>query len=71
LRLYNIKGDDKIYKSITYVLEVLQGQQFTSEVDIYGFGIITTEITIGKRAFDRKCPEIASEMPHCYIELAK
>ncbi|RIB09573.1 kinase-like domain-containing protein [Gigaspora rosea] len=67
--------------------EVLSGeQQFTKAADIYGLGIIMSEMTTGQRPFDghefdhklafKICkrglrPEFASGTPKCYIELAK
>ncbi|RIB29727.1 kinase-like domain-containing protein [Gigaspora rosea] len=80
-----LEGD--IYGVMPYVApEVLLGeQQFTKATDIYGFGVIMSEMTTGQRPFDghkfdtklavKICkglqPEFAPETPKCYIELAK
>ncbi|RIB19598.1 kinase-like domain-containing protein [Gigaspora rosea] len=75
-----------IYGVIPYVApEVLLGQGFTQAADIYGFGVIMSEMSTGQRPFDghdfdlklatKICkglrPEIAPGTPDCYIELAK
>ncbi|RIB03790.1 hypothetical protein C2G38_2048985 [Gigaspora rosea] len=81
-----LEGD--IYGVMPYVApEVLLGeQQFTQAADVYGLGVIMTEITTGQRAFDGRkfdailgadiCgkglrPEFALGTPKCYIELAE
>ncbi|RIB13924.1 kinase-like domain-containing protein [Gigaspora rosea] len=82
----NVSGDE-IYGVMPYVApEVLSGkQQFTQAADIYGFGIIMTEMSTGQRPFDGRkfdiklsveiCrglrPKFAPETPKCYIELAE
>ncbi|RIB29908.1 kinase-like domain-containing protein [Gigaspora rosea] len=80
--------EGEIYGVMPYVApEVLLGkQQFTQAADIYGFGVIMTEITSGQRPFDgiefnlklavKICskglrPEFAPGTPKCYIELAE
>ncbi|RIB15906.1 hypothetical protein C2G38_2191353 [Gigaspora rosea] len=79
-----LEGD--IHGVMPYVVpEVLSGeQQFTQAANIYGFGVIISEMTTGQRAFDdhkfdakltvKICkglrPEFAPETPKCYIELA-
>ncbi|RIB07424.1 kinase-like domain-containing protein [Gigaspora rosea] len=80
-----LEGD--IYGVMPYVApEVLLGeQQFTQAADIYGLGVIMTEITTGQRPFDGRkfdaklgadiCgkglrPEFAPGTPKCYIEFA-
>ncbi|RIB20744.1 kinase-like domain-containing protein [Gigaspora rosea] len=76
-----------IYGVMPYVApEVLLGEQkFTQEADIYGFGIIMSEMTTGQRPFDghefdnnlaiKICgglqPAFAPGSPECYVELAK
>ncbi|RIB12647.1 hypothetical protein C2G38_2200047 [Gigaspora rosea] len=75
-----------VYGVMPYVApEILKGQQHTQEADIYGLGIIMTEITTGKRPYDgskhdfelalKICnglrPKFAEGTPDCYIELAK
>ncbi|RIB25554.1 kinase-like domain-containing protein [Gigaspora rosea] len=75
-----------IYGVMPYVApEVLSGQKFTPAADIYGFGVIMSEISTGQRPFDgcqfndelavKICfglrPEFASGTPDFYIELAK
>ncbi|RIB19886.1 kinase-like domain-containing protein [Gigaspora rosea] len=87
------KTDEKvlegnIYEVMPYVApEVLSGeQQFTEVADIYGLGVIMSEMTTGQRPFDghefdhklafKICkrglrPEFASGTPKCYIELAE
>ncbi|CAG8472592.1 4988_t:CDS:1, partial [Cetraspora pellucida] len=62
------------------------GQKFTQAADIYSFGVIMTEISTGKRAFDgvpfniklslKICkederPEFGDGTPDCYVKLAK
>ncbi|RIB11776.1 kinase-like domain-containing protein [Gigaspora rosea] len=74
-----------IYGVIPYVApEVLSGQKFTKEADIYGFGVIMSEMSTGQRPFDgyrfneelavKICiglrPEFAPGTPECYIKLA-
>ncbi|RIB06387.1 kinase-like domain-containing protein [Gigaspora rosea] len=76
----------EIYGVLPYVApEVLQREPLTQAADIYGFGIIMTEISTGQRPFDGRpfdiklsleiCnglrPELSPETPKCYIELAK
>ncbi|RIB26908.1 kinase-like domain-containing protein [Gigaspora rosea] len=86
------KTDEKVLEGdicgvMPYVApEVLSGeQQFTQAADIYGFGVIMTEMTSGQKPFDghefdtklavKICkgsrPEFASGTPKCYIELAE
>ncbi|RIB20018.1 kinase-like domain-containing protein [Gigaspora rosea] len=83
------KKDDNskvIFGVMPYVApEVLSGQQLTSAADIYGFGVIMSEMSTGQRPFNgypfvkslafKICnglrPEFASGTPSCYIELAK
>ncbi|RIB05907.1 kinase-like domain-containing protein [Gigaspora rosea] len=75
-----------IYGVLPYVApEFLSGQEFTSAVDIYSFGVIMSEMSAGRRPFDgnqfddelavKICfglrPEFAPGTPDCYIELAK
>ncbi|RIB06847.1 kinase-like domain-containing protein [Gigaspora rosea] len=73
-----------IYEVMPYVApEVLSGQKFTPAADIYGFGVIMSEMSTGQRPFDgcqfdddlAICfglrPEFAPGTPDCYIELAK
>ncbi|RIB25549.1 kinase-like domain-containing protein [Gigaspora rosea] len=75
-----------IYEVMPYVApEVLSGQKFTPAADIYGFGVIMSEMSTGQRPFDgcqfndelavKICfglrPEFASGTPDFYIELAK
>ncbi|RIB00158.1 kinase-like domain-containing protein [Gigaspora rosea] len=75
-----------IYGVMPYVApEVLSGQKFTLDADIYGFGVIMSEISTGQRPFDgyqfnedlavKICiglrPEFAPGTPECYIKLAK
>ncbi|RIB29789.1 kinase-like domain-containing protein [Gigaspora rosea] len=88
----SIKKEEKalkegIYGVMPYVaLEVLSGkQQFTQAADIYGFGVIMTEMTSGQRPFDGHKfntklavkilqglrSEFAPGTPKCYIELAE
>ncbi|CAG8817194.1 3837_t:CDS:1, partial [Cetraspora pellucida] len=82
----DIKQDGKIHGVMPYVApEVLIGQQFTQAADIYSFGVIMTEISSGKKAFDsvpfdtklaiqiRKGnrPEFGKGTPKCYVKLAK
>ncbi|RIB12658.1 kinase-like domain-containing protein [Gigaspora rosea] len=78
--------EDEIYGVMPYVApEVLLGQKFTKSADIYGFGIILSEMSTGQRPFDGQefdqklavkiCkglrPEFAPGTPKCYIELAE
>ncbi|RIB25378.1 kinase-like domain-containing protein [Gigaspora rosea] len=86
------KSDEKVFEGDIYGVmpyvapEVLSGeQQFTQAADIYGFGVIMSEMTTGQRPFDGRnfdlklsvdiCkglrPEFAPETPNCYVELAK
>ncbi|RIB19939.1 hypothetical protein C2G38_2180526 [Gigaspora rosea] len=75
-----------VYGVMPYVApEVLEGRNYTQEADIYGLGIIMTEITTGKIPYDgykhdlelalKVCnglrPEFAEGTPDYYIELAK
>ncbi|RIB24476.1 kinase-like domain-containing protein [Gigaspora rosea] len=79
-------SSDGIYGVIPYVApEVLLGEKFTPAADVYGFGIIMTEMSTGQRPFDgyefdtkltnRICkglrPEFAIRTPSCYVELAR
>ncbi|RIB30737.1 kinase-like domain-containing protein, partial [Gigaspora rosea] len=74
-----------IYGVMPYVApEVLLGEKLTKAADIYGFGVIMSEMSTGQRPFDGRkfnaelgadiCrglrPELASGTPECYIELA-
>ena len=83
---YNENTSGDIYGVLPYVApEVLSGQQFTSAADIYGFGVIMSEISTGQRPFDgckfdinlavKICkglqPEFAFGTPNCYIKFAK
>ncbi|RIB01955.1 kinase-like domain-containing protein [Gigaspora rosea] len=76
--------EGKIYGVMPYVApEVLLGQKFTKAADIYGFGVIMSEMSTGQRPFDGQefdhvlaikiCngirPEFAPGTPDCYIEL--
>ncbi|RIB10275.1 kinase-like domain-containing protein [Gigaspora rosea] len=46
-------SSDGIYGVIPYVApEVLLGEKFTPAADVYGFGIIMTEMSTGQRPFD-------------------
>ncbi|RIB20469.1 kinase-like domain-containing protein [Gigaspora rosea] len=79
--------EEEIYGVMPYVApEVLLGKKFTQAADIYGFGIIMTEISTGQRPFDgvefsetklaiEICrglrPKFAPGTPKCYIELAE
>ncbi|RIB29934.1 kinase-like domain-containing protein [Gigaspora rosea] len=82
------KGDSEgcIYGVMPYVApEVLLSQEFTIKADIYGFGVIMSEMSTGQRPFDgyqfneelvvKICtglrPEFAPGTPECYIKLAK
>ncbi|RIB29038.1 kinase-like domain-containing protein [Gigaspora rosea] len=75
----------EIYGVMPYVApEVLTGQKFTNAADIYGFGVIMSEMSTEQKPFDDYeldnklaafiCkglrPEIARGTPVCYIELA-
>ncbi|CAG8684530.1 1432_t:CDS:1 [Cetraspora pellucida] len=66
--------------------EVLKGQQFTQAADIYSLGVIMSEISTGKKAFDgvpfnttlflkicnkNERPELGEGTPECYVQLAK
>ncbi|RIB18254.1 kinase-like domain-containing protein [Gigaspora rosea] len=74
------------YGILPYVApEILSGQQYTPEADIYGLGIIMVELSSGQRPFNGRpfnlklsveiCqglrPEFGQGTPDCYIELAK
>ncbi|RIB10473.1 kinase-like domain-containing protein [Gigaspora rosea] len=78
-------SEGEIYGVMPYVaLEVLKGEKFTKAADIYGFGVIMSEMSTGQRPcdgqeFDTKLavkickglkPEFAPGTPDCYIELA-
>ena len=78
--------EGEIYGVMPYVApEVLKGEKFTTAADIYGFGVIMSEMSTGQRPFDGRkfnaklgadiCrglrPELAFGTPKCYIELAK
>ncbi|RIB07248.1 kinase-like domain-containing protein [Gigaspora rosea] len=78
-------SEGEIYGVMPYVApEVLSGQKFTKAADIYGFGVIMSEMSTGQRPFDghefdhilavKICnglrPEFAPGTPDCYIELA-
>ncbi|RIB07626.1 kinase-like domain-containing protein [Gigaspora rosea] len=81
----SVLGD--IYGVMPYIApDVLSGEQrFTQAADIYGFGIIMTEMSNGQRPFDgykfdiklavQICkglqPEFAPGTPKCYTELAE
>ena len=80
----NTSGD--IYGVLPYVApEVLSGKEFTKKADIYGFGVIMSEISTGQRPFDgckfdislaiKICkglqPEFALGTPNYYIKFAK
>ncbi|CAG8539032.1 1370_t:CDS:2, partial [Ambispora leptoticha] len=83
----DIKQDGKIHGVMPYVApEVLRGQQFTQAADVYSFGVIMTEISSGKRAFDgipfnieldskicdeNERSELGEGIPGCYVNLAK
>ncbi|RIB17538.1 kinase-like domain-containing protein [Gigaspora rosea] len=75
-----------VYGVMPYVApEVLLGQGFTVAADIYGFGVIMSEMSTGQRPFDgyqfneelavKICiglrPEFAQGTPECYIKLAE
>ncbi|RIB30392.1 kinase-like domain-containing protein [Gigaspora rosea] len=75
-----------IYGVLPYIApEVLSGQRFTKAADIYGFGVIMSEMSTGQRPFDGRpfnlnlsidiCrglrPGFAPGTPDPYIELAK
>ncbi|RIB05613.1 kinase-like domain-containing protein [Gigaspora rosea] len=77
---------NEIFGVMPYVApEVLLGKGYTSAADIYGLGIIMTEMSTGQRPFDGYpfdvklatmiCkglrPEFAPGTPDCYVELAK
>ncbi|RIB16448.1 kinase-like domain-containing protein [Gigaspora rosea] len=83
----SIKSEiEGIYGVLPYVApEVLSRQSsFTQASDIYSFGIIMIEISVGQRPFDgvpfdkvlaariwfELRPKFALETPNCYIELA-
>ncbi|RIB24791.1 kinase-like domain-containing protein [Gigaspora rosea] len=83
---YEGSSEGGIYGVIPYVApEVLSGQKLTKAADVYGFGIIMSEMSTGQRPFDGRpfdlslsldiCrglrPEFAPGTPDCYIELAK
>ncbi|RIB20986.1 kinase-like domain-containing protein, partial [Gigaspora rosea] len=65
--------------------EILLGQEYTQEADIYGLGVIMAEISTGKFPFygyefgvklaTKICkglrPDFANGTPDCYVELAK
>ncbi|RIB26539.1 kinase-like domain-containing protein [Gigaspora rosea] len=74
-----------IYGVIPYVApEVLKGQKYTQETDIYSLGVIMTEISTGKRPYEGLeldnelalaiCkglrPKFANGTPDCYVKLA-
>ncbi|RIB26775.1 kinase-like domain-containing protein [Gigaspora rosea] len=78
-------SEGEIYGVMPYVApEVLSDQKLTKAADIYGFGLIMSEMSTGQRPFDGQefdtklavkiCkglkPEIAPGTPDCYIELA-
>ncbi|RIB13983.1 kinase-like domain-containing protein [Gigaspora rosea] len=78
--------EGSIYGVLPYVApEVLNKQPYTSEADIYSFGIIMAEMSTGKPPhydveydeilFIRICnglrPEFAESTPECYIKLAR
>ncbi|RIB10239.1 kinase-like domain-containing protein [Gigaspora rosea] len=78
-------SEDCIYGVIPYVApEVLSGQKITKASDIYGFGVIMSEMSTGQRPFDgyqfddelavKICtglrPGFAPGTPDCYIKLA-
>ncbi|RIB22592.1 kinase-like domain-containing protein [Gigaspora rosea] len=91
LRLSKKNDDDVsesggVYGDLPYVApEVLSGQRSSQAADIYSFGVIMYEVSIGQRPFEnyqfdvdfaiKICnglrPEFASGTPSCYIELAK
>ncbi|RIB13981.1 kinase-like domain-containing protein [Gigaspora rosea] len=78
--------DDSIYGVLPYVApEVLNKQPYTSEADVYSFGIIMAEMSIGKSphydveydeilaiqiCINGLRPEFAEGTPECYIKLA-
>ncbi|RIB24406.1 kinase-like domain-containing protein [Gigaspora rosea] len=78
-------SEGNIYGIMPYAApEVLSGQKFTQAADVYGFGVIMSEMSTGRRPFDgyqfdfelavKICkglrPEFAPGTPDCYIELA-
>ncbi|RIB07576.1 kinase-like domain-containing protein [Gigaspora rosea] len=75
-----------IFGVMPYVApEILLGQEYTREADIYGLGVMMAEVSTGKcpyeeYKFDTKLatkickglrPDFAKGTPDCYIELAK
>ncbi|RIB01845.1 kinase-like domain-containing protein [Gigaspora rosea] len=77
---------EAIYGVMPYVApEILMGQKYTQEADIYSLGVIMAEISTGKWPYDgykfetklalKICkgfrPEFANGTPDCYIDLAK
>ncbi|RIB26255.1 hypothetical protein C2G38_2163829 [Gigaspora rosea] len=75
-------SEGEIYGVMPYVApEVLSGEKFTKAADIYGFGVIMSEMSIGQKPFDG-CkldnklaviickglrPEFACGTPYCYM----
>ncbi|RIB15598.1 kinase-like domain-containing protein [Gigaspora rosea] len=75
-----------IYGVMPYVApEILLGQEYTREADIYGLGVMMAEVSTGKCPYDgykfdtklatKICkglrPDFVNGTPDCYIELAK
>ncbi|RIB09604.1 kinase-like domain-containing protein [Gigaspora rosea] len=78
-------NNNGIYGVLPYVApEVLKGSRFTQAADIYGLGVIMSEMSTGQRPFDRYefdlslqfkiCtglrPDFAKGTPECYKKLA-